>query len=190
MCEALTGFDTCWAVLRNKFSKLDYYRRTHTTGEQARPYGSARCGYDENIFIGIGNDISHIQNQKFLMNPNVGACPARPQGICEYNCILQKTLSNKNKSFIQNIFQGKGTGRSDSPSFLSPETPILSILTGFDSCWAVSRNKFSKMDYYRRTYTTGEQARPYGSVRNHSFSTKTHVSSRLAPTGAQGEAHV
>ena len=37
-------------------------------------------------------------------------------------------LTKTNHSF-KNISQGKGIGRSDSLSFLSPETPILSTLT-------------------------------------------------------------
>ena len=82
MCEALTGFDSCWAVSRNEFSKLDYYRPTHTTGEQARPYGCVRNGYGGKFCGDMGRYQPNTQ-YPYRVKPNVGAgLPARKR--CAY----------------------------------------------------------------------------------------------------------
>ena len=63
---------------------MDYYRRTHTAGEQARPYGCVRNGCSGYGFIAMGDDVSLTQNHPISKKPNVGAGPTRPQGVCEY----------------------------------------------------------------------------------------------------------
>lgn len=70
--------------------ELALYFRPHLTGKQARPYGWERNGYCVYDFIVVVKDINPKQNQKILLSPNVGACPARPQRVCEDNCIFAK----------------------------------------------------------------------------------------------------
>ena len=90
---------------------LGVHRRRGMTGEQARPYRGRWVVFCK-IFL---HTLHPIQSRVFFVRPDVGACPARPNGVSEVNGMIGDMFFPNELSCDGHTSSQRFDGRAGSP---------------------------------------------------------------------------